>query len=420
MQTNFSAKQLEQPVVQEANRILRSCVRCGMCTAHCPTYQLLGHEADSPRGRIALIRNMLEQGGAPGAETVLHLDRCLSCFACSSICPSEVDYRHLLDHARSYIEDNYRRPLLDRLLRTMLAGTLHRSTLLSWLLTLGRPFKPVLTRLPDGRLRALAAMIPDRFPTMPVPPAGWHHPEGTPVARVALFVGCVQNVLAPEIYHRAISLLGRFGVSVYLPGESHCCGSMVQHLGRTAEARSAARKTLTLFADHHSLDAIITTVSGCGAALKDYPNLYGASEDFAKKCLDISEFLASLSPPERQGDVDATVAYHAACTLQHGQGIVAQPRQILERASFRVRTPAESHLCCGSAGSYNILQPEIAARLLERKLGHLHGLEADYIAAGNIGCLLHLGRASAVPVVHTLELLDWAYGGQKPEGIHRR
>ena len=421
MQVQFSSKDQQEPHMREAASILRSCVRCGMCTAHCPTYQLLGNEGDSPRGRIYLIKQMLEEGGTPSEKTVLHLDRCLSCFACSSICPSEVDYRHLLDQARAYIEDRYHRPLFDRLLRNLLAWLMVRPTWFKWALRSGRPFRSLARMFPQhSRLAALLGMIPRNLPTQAMPQAGWHHPKTTPVARVGLFLGCVQTVLAPILYQRTIALLNRYGVSVYVPDQAHCCGAIVHHMGKEKQAKALARDTISALADHVQWDGLIVNVSGCGSTLKDYEHLVEGGRSLAKKTFDITEFLAKYAPPQSvftDSSQAPLVAYHGACTLQHGQRIVQEPKQLLQQAGFRVVTPAESHLCCGSAGTYNMLQPEISQALAQRKAENIQRLQPDYVAAGNIGCLMQISRYQSAPTVHVLELLDWAYGGTQPHGI---
>ena len=419
MRTDFTPAQLEEPALQQANTILRSCVRCGMCTAHCPTYQLLGNEADSPRGRIYLIRQMLQQQSKPSPEMVLHLDRCLSCFACQSICPSDVDYRRLLDQARNYIEKHYDRPIFERLLRAILAQVLVRPKVFRVLMRCAKSLT-ALKLFSDSRIQAMLKMIPAQLPKDTMPKAGWHHPKTEPVARVGLFVGCVQTVLAPRLYQRSVALLNRFGISVYIPAQSHCCGAIVHHMGREEQAQNLARQTMQAFPDYQNFDAIIVNVSGCGSTLKDYPSLVSGTEEFAAKCKDITEFLAEYTAPTiaqsftGQGKV---IAYHAACTLQHGQGIVDTPKNLLISAGFSVKTPKDSHLCCGSAGTYNLLQPEISGRLQDNKVNHLEDLAPDFIAAGNIGCLMQIGQKSVVPIVHTLELLDWAYGGAEPESL---
>ncbi len=420
MRTDFSPAQLEEPALQQANTILRSCVRCGICTAHCPTYQLLGNEADSPRGRIYLIRQMLQQKSKPSPEMVLHIDRCLSCLACSSICPSDVDYRHLLDQARNHIEKHYDRPIIDRMLRLLLAQILVRPKLFRFLMRFSKPLAVLKKRLPDARIQAMLGMIPAQLPTETMPKAGWHHPEIPATARVGLFLGCVQTVLAPRLYQRSVALLNRFGISVFIPEQSHCCGAIVQHMGKEEQAQNLAQQAMKAFPDDQKLDAIIVNVSGCGSALKDYPHFVADSEEFAAKCKDITEYLADCIPPEPtknftgQGKV---IAYHAACSLQHGQQIVDAPKKLLTSAGFIVKTPRDSHICCGSAGTYNLLQPEISKRLQENKVEYLQQLEPDFIAAGNIGCLMQIGQKSTLPIVHTLELLDWAYGGAEPKTL---
>jgi len=428
MQTNFSLAQLADPAVANSARILRSCVHCGVCTATCPTYLILGDELDSPRGRIYLIKDMLEGGKAANAEVTLHIDRCLSCLACMTICPSGVDYMHLVDHARAHINATFRRPLADRLIRAVLAKVLPyprrmRAALVAAFFA--RPFRGLVRRTPGlSRLAALLDLAPARVspPTGDLPavfPA-----IGARKGRVALLRGCVQSVLDAGINQAAIRLLTRNGIEVVLAQGEGCCGALVHHMGRTAESHAAARRNVDAWTrelDGAGLDAILVTTSGCGTTLKDYGFLLRDDDGYADKAKrvsalarDVCEFLAGLdlgAPVDTGGMV---VAYHAACSLQHGQQVTTAPKALLANAGFTVREPTEAHICCGSAGTYNILQPALSRRLRDRKAGHLAATGADVVAAGNIGCLVQIAGAADKPVVHTVELLDWAYGGAKP------
>jgi glycolate oxidase iron-sulfur subunit len=435
MQTSFTLAQLADPDIAEADRILRACVHCGFCTATCPTYVLLGDELDSPRGRIYLIKDMLEHDRPATADVVKHIDRCLSCLSCMTTCPSGVHYMHLVDHARAHIEETYRRPWIDRMLRATLAAVLpyparFRAALRAG--ALGRAFAPLFGAVGLGQIAAMLRLVPGRLPAPPAQAGRQVFPaQGQRKARVALLRGCAQQVLKPSINDAAIRLLTRLGVEVVLAEGEGCCGALVHHMGREAQALDQARNNVAAWMreiDGTGLDAILITASGCGTTVKDYGfMLRGAEAPVAANAAnvssltrDISEFLAAFglpSPDIRGGFSDLTVAYQSACSLQHGQKITRQPKDLLAKCGFRVRDVPEAHLCCGSAGTYNIMQPEIATKLRDRKIANLAKTGANIIATGNIGCMTQLGAAIDVPVVHTIELLDWAYGGPKPETL---
>jgi glycolate oxidase iron-sulfur subunit len=422
MQTHFTAEQLRDPDTAEANKILRTCVHCGFCTATCPTYQVLGDELDSPRGRIYLIKEMLETGRPADARTVKHIDRCLSCLACVSTCPSGVDYMHLIDQARGYIEKTYKRPLMDRSLRWILAKVIPSPTLFRLALfgaKLGRPFARFV---PDARLRAMLAMAPKTIP----PVSRNDDPQtfaatGPRKMRVALMTGCAQKALNTDINDATIRLLRRLGCEVVVPRGMGCCGALTHHMGRAADAHAAAGANITAFmgeARGDGLDAIVINTSGCGTTVKDYGHMMGTDDARAVSGLtmDISELLVKIGLPAG-APKGLRVAYHAACSLQHGQQVKTAPKDLLKRVGFTVVEPADSHLCCGSAGTYNLLQPEISQQLRARKVQTLEAKSPDIIAAGNIGCMMQIGSGTAVPVVHTVELLDWATGGPKPRAL---
>jgi glycolate oxidase iron-sulfur subunit len=434
MKTEFSLTQLADPDIAEADKILRACVHCGFCTATCPTYVLLGDELDSPRGRIYLIKEMLEKDQAPTAEVVKHVDRCLSCLACMTTCPSGVNYMHLVDQARVRIEDRYERPLAERLLRTVLAFVLpdpQRFRISMSLARLARPFAALLpTPRPSAtpgltqRIKAMLALAPDRLPA-PGPAAGSVFAAlGKRRGRVALLQGCAQQVLAPRINQAAINLLTRHGIEVVLVRDEQCCGALTHHLGRDDDALARARANVAAWrreAAKDGLDAILVTTSGCGTVIKDYGYLLREDGDFASDAAnvsalakDITEYVAGLAlqPSTRHDDI--VVAYHSACSLQHGQKITALPKELLSKNGFVVKDIPESHLCCGSAGTYNILQPDLAGRLRDRKVANIASVKPDMIAAGNIGCMVQIASGMSVPVVHTIELLDWATGGSRP------
>tara|TARA_R110002072_G_scaffold259002_9_gene417674 strand:- start:1161 stop:2459 length:1299 start_codon:yes stop_codon:yes gene_type:complete len=432
METNFSLAQLADPATAESEKILRACVHCGFCTATCPTFALLGDELDSPRGRIYLIKDMLENDRPASEKVVKHVDRCLSCLSCMTTCPSGVNYMHLVDHARAHIEDTYKRPLFDRVVRTMLATVMpypRRFRALMRVAAVGRPFAPLM----PGRLRAMLALAPSS--PMSAPLAGgrivWPA-QGARKKRVLLMPGCVQQVLAARINEATVRLLTRLGHEVVVADGSGCCGALTHHLGKEDLAFDAVRANVRAWMREHEtapVDAIVINASGCGTTVKDYgfmlrndPELAEAAAKISGLTRDVSEFLAETGMPD--GDVRADMAealnvtYHSACSLQHGQKVTAAPKSLLAAAGFTVAEPREAHLCCGSAGTYNMLQPEIATRLRDRKAENIARTAPDVIATGNIGCMMQLQDAVEAPVVHTVELLDWATGGPKPRSLH--
>ncbi|MES5098378.1 glycolate oxidase subunit GlcF [Agrobacterium sp. BA1120] len=431
MQTSFTPQQLTDPNVAESEKILRKCVHCGFCTATCPTYVTLGNELDSPRGRIYLIKDMLENDRPADAQVVKHIDRCLSCLACVTTCPSGVDYMHLVDHARIHIEKTYRRPIMDRLIRNLLAFVLPYPTRFRAALKLARLGQPLASLFRKTKaLRPLASMLDLAPKTTPTPSIfanpGTHAPQAEKRGRVAILTGCAQPVLDPDINDATIRLLTRLGIEVVLPEGEGCCGALVHHMGREEQALASARRNVDVWMreiETGGLDAIIITASGCGTTIKDYGHMLRLDAAYADKAQkvsalakDITEYLAGLDLPplERNG---LTVAYHSACSMQHGQKITMAPKLLLKAAGFVVRDPAEGHLCCGSAGTYNILQPEISAQLKARKVKNIEATKADIIATGNIGCITQIAGGTAIPILHTVQLLDWAYGGKKPNRI---
>ncbi len=436
MQTNFTAEQLRDPDTAVSNQVLRTCVHCGFCTATCPTFVLLGDELDSPRGRIYLIKDMLEAGRPATEDVVLHIDRCLTCLSCMTTCPSGVHYMHLVDHARNHIERTYRRPWHDRLLRATLGLLLPRPKLLRAALLGGRLARP-LGRLVPGRgmlsqrLRAMLSLAPQHLP----PPAAIERPrvhpaQGARRARVALLAGCAQQALAPEINAATIRLLNRLGVEVVVHQDSGCCGALNHHMGQHATAMRRVRANVAAWSaeiEGDGLDAIVINTSGCGTMVKDYGFLFRTEEEpwrsraakVAGLALDISQFLTRIGYAPTRESPGLTVAYQAACSLQHGQSVTVEPKALLTQAGFTVVEPAEPHLCCGSAGTYNLLQPSIAERLRTRKLDNLRATRPDLVASGNIGCMTQLA-GGGLPVVHTIELLDWMAGGPPPYNHSRQ
>jgi glycolate oxidase iron-sulfur subunit len=426
VQTNFSPEQLRDPATAQANSVLRTCVHCGFCTATCPTYQVLGDELDSPRGRIYLIKDMLENGRPADAKTVKHIDRCLSCLACMTTCPSGVNYMHLVDHARDYIEKTYRRPFMDRMLRRVLAWVIPHPTRFRLALLGAKIAQPFARLVPDARLRAMLAMAPKTIPSVSrnddpqVFPA-----EGPALMRVALMTGCAQKALNTDINDATIRILRRLGCEVVIAKGMGCCGALTHHMGKAELAHASAANNIRAWMEEKAsggLDAVVINTSGCGTTVKDYGHMFerdplaADAATVAAMTLDISELLVKIGLPEG-ANKNMRVAYHAACSLQHGQQIKSAPKDLLKRAGFDVVEPADSHLCCGSAGTYNLLQPEISGQLKDRKVKTLEARKPDVISAGNIGCMMQIGSGTKTPVVHTVELLDWATGGPKPRAL---
>jgi len=430
LRTDFTAKQLADPDIAESEKVLRNCTHCGFCTATCPTYVLLGDELDSPRGRIYLIKDMLASGERVTTDTVKHIDRCLSCLSCMTTCPSGVYYMHLVDHARRWIEKNYRRPWGEHVLRQFLATVLSRPVLFRLSLhcaALAKPFSRFLPR----RLAPLFALAPGSIP----PASAAARPrifaaEGEPRMRVALLPGCAQKVLAPEINEATIRLLTRHGCEVVVSHGGGCCGSLAHHLGREEPALDFARANIDAWERERlaaGLDAIVINASGCGTTVKDYGFMLREDRDYAEKAVriasltrDVTEVIETLglsSPTLSPGPAKRRVAYHSACSMQHGQRLHAGPKALLAAAGFEALDVPEGHLCCGSAGTYNLLQPQIATALRDRKLANIAGTGPDLVATGNIGCITQLAAGCDVPVVHTVELLDWATGGPAPKAL---
>jgi glycolate oxidase iron-sulfur subunit len=431
MRTSFPPELLADPAMAASEAVIRKCVHCGFCTATCPTYLLLGDELDSPRGRIYLMKEMLENDRDPTAETVKHVDRCLSCLSCMTTCPSGVNYMHLVDHARAYIERRYRRPLLERAFRNLLAFVLPhpgRFRLALALARLARPLGPLAGK--TGALKPLAAMLALTPRHTPPPAPAVSSPAPVSRGRIALLQGCAEPVLRPQIREATVRLLNRAGYDVLFAAGEGCCGALVHHMGREAESLDQARRNIDAWTrligakeSGGGLDAIVVTASGCGTTVKDYGFMLRDDAAYAEKAaavsalaLDVSELLARIDLPAGDGR-SLRVAYHAACSLQHGQKVTEAPKRLLADAGFTVLVPTEAHICCGSAGTYNILQPDIAGRLGDRKTANLMRLAPDVIATGNIGCATQIGQRAAAPVVHTVELLDWATGGPAPQAL---
>ena len=432
MRTSFTATQLADPALQEANDILRKCVHCGFCTATCPTYVLLGDELDGPRGRIYLIKDMLENDKPASAGVVKHIDRCLTCLSCTTTCPSGVDYMHLVDRGRVHIEKTFHRPLVERLLRRVLAQVLPYPARFRLALSGARLARP-LSRLIPGRLRGMVEMAPRRIaPASPTDRPQVFAAQGPRRKRVALLTGCAQRVLRPAINEASVRLLTRHGCEVVVLGDLGCCGALVHHMGREDETQAAVKANVEAIeaeARAGGLDAVVVNASGCGTMVKDYGHILEGDAVWAEPARrvaalarDVSEVMTELGLKDPvsipwPGGGPRVVAYQSACSMQHGQGLRGEPLALLARAGFEPREPAEGHLCCGSAGTYNLLQPEIAGRLRARKAAHLERLGAAVVATGNIGCLVQLAGATTASVVHTVELLDWATGGPPPDEL---
>jgi glycolate oxidase iron-sulfur subunit len=428
MQTNFATNLLDRPDFAESESVVRKCVHCGFCTATCPTYVLLGDELDSPRGRIYLMKEMLENNRPADAETVKHIDRCLSCLACMTTCPSGVTYMHLVDHARHHIAQTYKRPLPDRLLRAQLAFLLPYPARFRAALRAAGLAKLLAPLLPP-QLRSMLDLAPGRVP----PPSHVDRPqvfraEGTRKARVALLNGCAQQVIAPQINEATVRLLTRHGCEVVVAKGAGCCGALTHHMGMDAGHHFAKANIDAWIAerDHHSLDAVVINTSGCGTTVKDYGFMLRADPHYRDKAAavsaitrDISEWMTEIGLHPPAISTGQRVAYHSACSLQHGQRVRTQPKALLAQAGFEVVDFPEAHLCCGSAGTYKLLQPEIATRLRDRKVANIASVAPQIIAAGNVGCMAQIGSGTTTPIVHTAELLDWATGGPRPAPLSK-
>ncbi|MBV1700867.1 MAG: glycolate oxidase subunit GlcF [Hyphomicrobiales bacterium] len=431
METHFSLAALSDSDMRESEKILRSCVHCGFCTATCPTYLLLGDELDSPRGRIYLIKDMLENEKPATAEVVKHVDRCLSCLACMTTCPSGVHYMHLVDHARAHIETTYKRDLPDRAMRLILATVLPYPRRFAFALRaarLARPLAPMIAKLPKigARMAAMLALAPRHPQVAASAPA---LPVTAPKARVILLEGCAQPVLQPSINTATRRLLARLDVEVLASPDAGCCGALTHHLGKEASALAFVRANVrawTSMMEQGPIDAIVITASGCGTTVKDYGFMLRNDPEYAAKAAkisslakDITEFLTQLRPAAPAARSGLVVAYHSACSMQHGQQIREEPKRLLKNAGYIVKDIPEGHICCGSAGTYNILQPELAQRLRNRKIDNVMKTQPQVVATGNIGCMTQLGLGLDIPIVHSVELLDWAYGGPIPEALDR-
>jgi glycolate oxidase iron-sulfur subunit len=435
MQTNFAPAALADPQMASSEKIVRTCVHCGFCTATCPTYVLGGDELDSPRGRIYLIKDMLEGGKPPSEQVVKHVDRCLSCLSCMTTCPSGVNYMHLVDHARAYIEQTYQRPFLDRMVRNMLALVLPYPNVFRAAMMAGRvakPFSGLLAKLPAGnKIKAMLDLVPSHLPS----PSSLRRPQTVRAnaprqGRVAILSGCAQPVLKPSISEATARVLARHGVDVIVPKGEGCCGALVHHMGRTEASHDFAKRNIdawTAEIEGDGLDAIVITTSGCGTTVKDYGFMFRDDVDYAAKAArvsalakDVTEYLSTIALAAPVISTGQVVAYHSACSMQHGQQIKEQPKKLLRAMGFKVKDVPEGHICCGSAGTYNIMQPEIAGQLRDRKIANIERTKPEITATGNIGCMTQIAQGTGIPIVHTIELIDWATGGPMPSVLAGR
>ena len=429
MQTNFSDNQLKNQDNKSSEKIFRKCVHCGFCNATCPTYQILGDELDGPRGRIYLIKDMLENN-KPGNEKIAkHIDRCLSCYSCMTTCPSGVKYMHLIDHGRKHIEKTYKRTLKERLVRSFMSRVLPNTIIfriVSIIVKLVRPLKFIFPKKIEGMIN----LMPKKFPKRTLAKMNIYPPTNKkkPVARVALLTGCVQKVISPQINESTIRLLNRHGIEVIISKNINCCGSLNHHLGKNELAEESFKKNISIWYDEYlknGLDAIISNTSGCGTTLKDYGFIFRGDKNFKKKAKKISDLSKDISEylyenvklnfsKKINKEKKYKIAYHSACSMQHGQKVHNQPINLIKKTGNEVLNIPEGHICCGSAGTYNLLQNDIANKLLENKIFNIKKINPQIISTGNIGCITQIAQATKIPILHTVELIDWYTGGPKP------
>ena len=430
METHFSKKQLKDKDNKSSEKIFRKCVHCGFCNTTCPTYDLLGDELDGPRGRIYMIKDMLENNKSPNAKVVKHIDRCLSCYSCMTTCPSGVNYMHLVDHARNYIEKNYKRPFYDKLIRNLLSIILPNSTYFWIAGKVALLAKPLQFIFPQ-KIKTMIKLMPASFPKKNLSKMKVYKAvkKKKPIARVALLTGCVQKVMSPQINEATIRLLTRHGIEVVVPKGVECCGSLNHHLGKSDLAHKTFKKNISIWHDEYlnnGLDAIISNTSGCGTTMKDYGFIFRSDIDFKKKAKKISELTKDIAEylddnvklnfiKNGNNDKSYKIAYHSACSMQHGQKVHKAPIELIKKTGNEVCDIPNGHLCCGSAGTYNLLQSSIAEKLLENKISSIEKVNPEFIATGNIGCITQIANGTKIPILHTVEVIDWYTGGPKPE-----
>ena len=430
MQTNFTKKQLQESSIIDANGIIRKCTHCGFCNATCPTYQVAGDELDGPRGRIYLIRDMLENNKPASEKITRHIDRCLSCYACMTTCPSGVNYMHLVDHARNHIEKTYVRPFFDRFIRILLSIILPSPKLfriVGYLARIANPFKFLFPK----KIKNMLKYMPTSFPKSNYENKEVYSAKGKTFAKVALLTGCVQRVISPQINDSTIDILNRHGVEVIVPKEITCCGSLNHHLGKEDLAHKSFVNNINFWFkcyEERNLDAILVTTSGCGTTLKDYGHIFrdDPDKDLKKKAKiisslakDVTEYLGkNIKLNFVEKDKKFKIAYHSACSMQHGQKLHNQPMNLLKKTGNEIVEIPDGHLCCGSAGTYNLLQGEMASELLVRKVSNIDKVKPDFISTGNIGCITQISSGTKIPILHTIEILNWYTGGEKPNAIN--
>ena len=430
METHFSEQQLKDKDNKSSEKILRKCVHCGFCNATCPTYQLLGDELDGPRGRIYLIKDMLENNKPANERIVKHIDRCLSCYSCMTTCPSGVNYMHLIDHGRIHIEKTYERPLKDRVIRSFLSKVLSNSTYLRIVAIFTNLVRPIRYIFPK-KLSEMINFMPRKFPKKTLPKKRVYLAENKekPVARVALLTGCVQKVISPQINEATIRLLNRHNIEVVVPKQIECCGSLSHHLGKEQSAHFTFKRNISTWYDEYiknGLDAIISNTSGCGTTLKDYGFIFRSDKDFKKKAKKISELTKDITEylsenvklnfiKKQKNERTYKIAYHSPCSMQHGQKIHEEPINLIKKTGNEVLDIADGHLCCGSAGTYNLLQSDIAKSLLKNKISNIEKINPQIISTGNIGCITQIAQGTKIPILHTVEIIDWYTGGPKPK-----
>ena len=426
MQTSFTEKQLENKENKTSETILRKCVHCGMCNATCPTYGINGDELEGPRGRIYLIKDMLENNKPANKKIAQHIDSCLSCYSCMTTCPSGVNYMHLIDHGRNYVEETYKRPLIERTFRNILSFVLPRPKVFLTLAILTKFIKPFSFLMPRFLKNSLNLM-PDKIPSKKIKTQKIYSPlNGKKISRVALLIGCVQRVISPEINEATIRLLNRHNVEVVVMPDIECCGSLNHHLGKKEKAKVSFVKNIESWHEEYllnGLDAIISNTSGCGTTLKDYGHIFKNDKEMKKKAKKISELTKDITEYldenlkldiKKNEEKKYKIAYHSACSMQHGQKIHDQPKELISKTGNEVLDIPDGHLCCGSAGTYNILHQKMAKSLLRNKVNNIEKITPDFISTGNIGCMTQISTGTKIPIIHTVELLDWFTGGPKP------
>ena len=430
MQSNFSKNQLSDADNASSDKIFKKCVHCGMCNATCPTYQILGDELDGPRGRIYLIKDMLENEKKPTSKVVKHIDRCLSCYSCMTTCPAGVNYMHIIDHGKKYIEKNYERPFFDKAIRKVLSVVLPNTGYFRLASLLVKLSKPVQFLFPS-KIKDMMSLMPTSFPKKTIKQKEIYKVSGKKiVSRVALLTGCVQKEISPQINEATIRLLNRHGIEVVVPKKVNCCGSLNHHLGKSDLANDTFKKNIKIWYDEYlnnGLDAIISNTSGCGTTLKDYGFIFRSDPELKKKAKKISELTKDISEylDEKvklnfiKNKKEYKIAYHSACSMQHGQKVHDVPISLIKKTGNKVLEIPEGHICCGSAGTYNLLQSDIASELLKNKVANIKKINPQFITTGNIGCITQIANGINIPILHTVEIIDWYTGGPKPTILNR-